>query len=327
MSGENKVLETTKLIIENPKYVFINNKNVEELAEKWSKENLEIPGWEMPVYLSGKTEEVIDSFFLGDSINFAYTDFDTGEKWSSEYKGKEWKGAFGMWASLKKAIEEGMPILDGNYLKEISEKEMRKIFEGNFEIPMFNERLNIFREIGNVLSEKYDGHFYNLIEESNGKLFSNGKGIVEKLTSDFPSFDDSVVYKGKKVRFDKRAQLAPGTLYGRFRAQGETLFWDVDELTVFSDYVLPKGLRDLKILTYEKSLEEKVDNQNLIEAASLEELEIRASTIHAAKRIQDKINEYRKGENPVNALHIDYKLWAESRVKPGFHHLTKTIAY
>jgi hypothetical protein len=116
-------------------------------------------------------------------------------------------------------------------------------------------------------------------------------------------------------------------LYGRFRNRDLFKIEDVEELTVFADYVVPKGLRDLGILNYGKSLAEKVDSLTPIRSGSLEELEIRASTIHACDRLIKQINII-KPEEKVNALHIDYKLWDETRSLEGKpHHLTRTTAY
>ncbi len=325
--GGNKVLETTKVLVKNPKYVFIDESKIEEIAKEYSQKELEIPAWDFPIHLEGNNKNTIDFFLLGNSINFAFTDFKTGQKYTAEFMGKEQKGSSGMWACLKKAIEAGIPILEGNYLKDISEEDMKKIFEGNMEIPMFKERLQIFREVGQVLCKKYGRHFYNLIEASNKRLFNKGKGLVERLTVDFPSFDDSVIYEGKKIRFDKRAQLAPGMLYGRFKNEGLFQVEDIDKLTVFADYVLPQTLRDLGIFVYEKSLAERIDSQQIITKESREELELRASTIHASKKLVNKLNGHR--DDKVNALHIDYVLWSAGRKiksdKP--HHLTITTAY
>ena len=41
--GKNKVLETTRSLIENPKYVRINKKALDDLAKKFAKEDLKIP--------------------------------------------------------------------------------------------------------------------------------------------------------------------------------------------------------------------------------------------------------------------------------------------
>ncbi|MBN2459228.1 hypothetical protein JXB28_02995 [Candidatus Woesearchaeota archaeon] len=327
----NEVLESTRFLVEEPKYVFINREKLEETAKKFADEKLEMPDWHMPVFLEGNSKEVIDFFFLGNTINFCYDDFrrsrDKKIKFEASYNGAPYKGATGMWACLKKAYEGDFPeLLDGDFLSDISKFEMEKIFEGNIRIPLFDERLNIFREVGQVLCENYDGHFYNLVEDSDNRLFNDGEGLVERLTSEFPSFDDSAHYDGKLVIFDKRAQLAPAMTYGRFRGEGLMAMEDIDELTVFADYVLPKGLRGLGILTYDKSLADKVDNSIEIPRHSREELEIRASTIHACKMLIDRINEI-KGPGSINALHVDYKLWGATRKLPGEHHLTYSTDY
>ncbi len=322
----NPVLESTKILIENPEYVFINNQKIEQLAKKWSKLNLKRTSWNNPVFPKENSKETIDFFFLINTINFAFTDFKTKNKFITTYKEKEWRGAYGMIASVKRAIEEGIPILNSQYLENITLNNMKHIFRGNIEIPMIQERTEIFREVGTVLSKNYQGHFYNLVENSNNKLFNNGSGIVESLINNFSSFDDSINYKGKMVRFDKRAQLAVAMTYGKFDNQEPFHVKDIDKITVFADYVLPKGLRNLGILNYSKELSKKVDTRQLIEEGSLEELEIRASTIHAAQRLQDEINKYRLTK-PINATHIDYKLWSETRGTKGFSHLTKTINY
>jgi len=323
---QNVVLDSTRFLIQKPEFVFIKKDKLEDVAKKFANQHLTLPDWNAPVYPEEKNKQTVDFFFVGNSINFAYTDFETKQKWAAEYKGKQWKGAYGMFACLKRAVDNNIPITEGEYLKDLTEKELNKIFEGSFQIPMFNERLNILREVGWVLCDKYDGHFYNLVLASKNRLFNNGKGIVERLTKDFISFDDSVVHNYKPIRFDKRAQLAPGMLYSKFQNQGDFRVTDIDELTVFADYVLPKGLRDLGVIEYEKSLANLVDSQQIILSGSRGEMEIRASTIHAAKMLTDRVNEL-TGKK-INSLHMDYKLWEESRNPEGKpHHLCRTIMY
>tara|TARA_Y100000310_G_scaffold231084_1_gene233611 strand:- start:1601 stop:2587 length:987 start_codon:yes stop_codon:yes gene_type:complete len=327
---KNSVLESTRALTENPKYVFINYKKAGEVAQRFAQEEMKIPTWESPVHLNSthSTSEVIDYFMLADSINFAFTDFKTKQKYTSLYQGREFRGAYGMHACLKRAYDEGKPILDGEFLANISKKEMKEIFTGNITIPLFRERLDIFREVGEILYRKYDRHFHNLIAQSGNRLFSNGEGIVERLVNDFHSFDDSTKQNGQKVCFYKRAQLAPAMLYGRFQNTDEFPLKDVEELTIFADYVLPRGLRYMSVLEYEKSLAERVDNQQIIPAHSQEELEIRASTIHAANIIMEEVNKTKSPDKKINAIHMDAKLWLESRNPKGTpHHLTPTIAY
>lgn len=321
---ENPVLESTKGIYENSKHIKVNKDQIIKISEQFAKEDLVIPEWNDPVFLDTNWWEVVDFFFLANSINFAFTDFKSKIKFETEYQGVKWRRAYGMFACLKRAYENKIPILDSNYLKQISKGDMKKIFSGNIEIPMLDERTDIFREVGKILSEKYLGSFSCLLTSSQNKLFNNNKGLVEKLVCDFPSFNDSMKYKGKKVCFYKRAQLAPAMLYEKFHKKFE-LFKDIDKLTVFADYVLPKALRDLGIFEYSKALKNKVDNGVLIKSNSKTELEIRACTIHAADILIKEINQ--RKEKKINALHLDYKLWSESRKTPSLHHLTETIAY
>jgi len=317
---KNRVLDSTRVLLENPKYVFIKPEKIDEAAAILSQDGWHIPDWKDNVYPEGDDNYVTDFFFLTNTINFAFTDFKTGQKYSQTYNGKEWSGAVGMVASIKKALEAGIPLLDASFLSNISREQMSGIFRGNMEIPLLIQRLEIFREVGRVLSEKYDGHFHNLVNQSERLCFNEGRGIVERLTDDFPSFNDSNDYMGQKVIFNKRAQLAVGQVHGRFLGERREFVEDIGELTAFADYVLPKGLRELGILEYEKSLAERVDKQIIIPAGSQEELEIRASTIHTFEMLRQKLG-------LPNALALDGKIWYKFRKGGSPHHLTPTIAY
>jgi hypothetical protein len=328
---KNPVLPDCELALDLAKYVTINAEAVDLVASRFAAEDMKIPDWRLPVYPAENNPATVDFFMLGNSINFAFRDFDTKKDFTRIYAGQEWRGAMAMWASLKLALDSGEPILDSSYLAQVSDKEVEQIFLGVNQIPLVQERARIFREVGEVLQRKYDGSFYNLVEDSNHFLFNKGKGIVERLTKDFPSFNDSAAYTSLLVHFNKRAQLAPGMLYGRFRNRGVFSVEDIDELTVFADYGLPKTMRHLGMLVYTPELANLVDSQQLIESKSEAEIEMRAGTICAANMLIKKINEYRdtrkNPEKAVNALHIDYKLWSESRNIKSPHHLTKTTDY
>ena len=278
--------------------------------------------WDPYVYPEENNGDVIGFFMLANSINFAFRNFEGGGKFTSYYGGKR-EGSDGMWACLKKAWDEGTPILNAEYLSGISEKDMRRIFEGNMEIPMLQERLGIFREVGRVLLEKYDGSFCNLIV-GNNRLFNDGEGIVERLVRDFPSFDDSWDYWGRKVFFHKRAQLSQMMLCGRFGNQGFYHVEDLGELTVPADYVLHNGLRNEGCLVYSRELAERVDKGEEIGAGSREEIEMRAATIQIYDAKVKMVNSQR--EKKVTAAHFDAKDWPGARKLPN-PHLCKTIAY
>lgn len=329
MAATNPVLLGSFYISIISKSVKIDEEKLKESAKQWAGEKLTIPDWKAPVLPDNADDATVDFLGLGCAIDFAFTDFKTGKKYEAAYNGVKYTGSYGMWAALKRGVEEGERLLDGSYLASMSKDDSGRLLERDGPIPLFEERHKIFREIGKVLEKKYDSHFHNLLRKSENRIFNGGGGVVERLVSEFPSFRDTWSYNGSQVQFNKRAQLFPGLLQGKFLGCGVTLFpeQDVRELTVFPDYQLPRALAALGILKYSPALKEKIDNGKLIEKGSKEEIEIRANTVVAAKKIEDEIIKA-KPESGVNALHIDYKLWSEGRkIKEGRHHLTKTTAY
>lgn len=322
----NPVIESTRFLVENPRYVFINEEKLEELTRELKQKRLTIPTWDFPPYpAQGEFEEpdLIDYFLLANSINFAFSDFITKKKFITEYDGRNYRGATGMFACLKNAIEQGVPLFEGEFLKNITDQQVSKIFQGNPPMPMLKERAQILREVGKVLTEKYQGRFYNIIKYASGKMFNNGEGIVERLVTDFPSFDDSAIYidaDGETYypKFYKRAQLALMMLYGRFNNNGRKLLEDQTNLLASpADYIVPAVLRARGVLEYSPELAGDVDNERIIPSRSLPEMEIRASDIHARQR------------TGIPVLPLDAKLWFEYHKAKDYapHHLTPTTDY
>jgi hypothetical protein len=333
----NPILKSTQLIVDNSRYVKINDTFLENSAQRYATMEMKIPNWRGPMFPEDSKDKTA-FLLIGNAINFAYSNFDTGQKWeSTPGEGlSSMSGAFGMWASLMKAIKIGEPILDGRYLSCLTRKQGERIFAGNIEIPLLDERLENLRVLGDCLDVDYSNSFNQLVSDSNGELFSD-KGLISRLNDMAFIFDDWVSLKNlgySDNTFDiafinKRAQLAAGMLIGA------GLFSDseANKLTVFADYNLPNELRHQGVIEYSKNLAEKIDSQIPIKVGSNEEVEIRVATIHAADRIINKVNELRGGENLINALHLDAQLFFDgrSRKKKGIekypHHLTKTTTY
>jgi len=232
---------------------------------------------------------------------------------------------FALAYSLRKAVEDGIPILDSNYLSNLTEKQALKILKGrNIIIPMFRQRVKILRNIGTILLNKYKGRFSNFLKISN-RAFDDDKGLIEILANEFPAFNDIRLYKPTKtiVKFYKKAQL----LFACLHCNPDTGFKpiDINQLTVFADYKLPQALRDLGILEYSKDLAYKIDNKILIPEGSDEEIEIRAHTIYASDILCKEINKYRKDK--VAPYMVDEYLWLEGKKSKRPRHFTKTIHY
>jgi hypothetical protein len=63
----------------------------------------------------------------------------------------------------------------------------------------------------------------------------------------------------------------------------------MDDLTAFADYKIPQFLRHKKVLVYDSSLAQRVDNQIDLEPGSKEEVEIRACTIAAVEALRQEL--------------------------------------
>ncbi|MDS0243724.1 MULTISPECIES: queuosine salvage family protein [unclassified Haloferax] len=326
-----------KELVPELKFVDVNEESIDALAEELAPEDFPLPEWRAPVFPNTETEgtnpaEVIDFLFLGNSINFQFRDYKTGEKFTSSYQGTEWAGAFGMWASLKQEYDNNPAILRGDTLAELSISDVERIFESSngIHIPMLEERHEILTQVGERLVDQYDGRFSNLVKKASPRLYADGDGIVDRLVSDFPSFQDANVVtlddgRPLELPFWKRAQLAAGMAYGRFNGREAFEITDPDAFNIFVDYNLPNVLRGLGVLEYREPLSDLVNSRAIIEEGSREEVEIRAATVYAADELMKKLIPQR--DEPVYGPHLDYKLFMMRDEVDTPIHLTRTTAY
>ena len=315
------ILETTKFVVDNSKYVKINKNKIRDFLKNFGESHINHWLNESPFDFSKlSNKEKLHFLLVCNSISFSYW----GEpKWEVEYKGEKFDGAWGMIASIGKSIENKKPILNPNYLKGISEKELKEILKGNVIIPLFESRLKILREIGSILIRDFDGDFDKLIKQSDGDALK----LLNLIIKHFPSFNDFSPYKGKTIYFHKRAQLLISDIYQLFNGKDYGNLKNLDKITACADYKLPMVLRKLGILEYSKELSEKVDKKIEIVKNSEEEVEIRANTIWAVEFIKQELKKKNSG---INSIHINDHLWLLGQIKSPKdkpYHLTRTIFY
>jgi hypothetical protein len=318
----NPVLESIKPIISNSKHVKTNIPKIKELAKKLS--DFDFPEQRYEFYPNVDRNGIIQFALVLNSINFQFQDLKSHLKFEINYNNQNYSGFFGLAYSLRRAIENKIPVLDAKYLSNLSEQEALKFLKANIIIPMFKDRVKILNDVGRTLVQKYGGQFSNFLKTSN-KAFDNGNGLVERLVIDFPAFDDIRTYKPTNtiVKFYKKAQLMLAMLHcspeSGFRLD------DIGELTVFADYNLPRALRDFGILEYSKELANNIDNFVMIIGGTDEEIEIRAHTIYASDLLCKEVNKLRK--NKITPNHIDEFLWLEGKKSKKPRHFTETIFY
>lgn len=322
------VLESVRPVIENARDVHANVAKIEEVAGWMAYEELPMPEYHLPLGAGANNpNETIDFIMVADVVDTAFTDFTTDVKFQVDYAGQHWSDSEAEFACIKRAMDQGIPILDGKYLAELTRPEMAKIFAGNIEIPMLDEKLELWRQVGAALAEKYNGRFHNFIRSCSPRLYENGNGMVERLVKEFPRFNDVSEYDGHEIKLYKLAQLGLWFVYSSLHKSGEFAIEDIHSMTAFSDYIVPVGLRLMGMTSYSPALERAIDTHQLISRNSPQEIEIRAHTIYATALLAEEINKLREPDEQILIPQIDARIWTHYHTTNWPHHLTKTIMY
>ena len=321
------VLDSLGPVIEGSKHVHTDAERIAEVAAWMAYEELPFPQFGMDFDPVTDRERAIDFTMVTSAINTAFSDFTTGEMFQTEYQGRTWSDSQAMTSCVKRAIEAGVPILDGRYLAEMGRGELAEIFSGNIEMPMLDEKLEVLNAVGVTLAESYDGFFHNFIETCSPRLFDDGEGLVDRLIVEFPRFNDTSQYAGQTILFHKLAQLAYWGLYSGFRPSGGFRIDDVGSMTAFADYIVPVALRVMGILVYTPELDQRIASHQLIRRDSDEEIEIRAHMLYASALLTEDINALRPPELQVIIPQVDARLWSSYHTTHWPHHLTRTIMY
>lgn len=318
MNINDKILTSTKYVVDNSHFVKINKNKIDELSKNMPIVNDEHWIKYAPFDISKLNEEKIANYLLVmHSVGFSFWG---NLKWTINCNDENYDGSFGLMAALDKAMKNGYPILDYNYLCDISEQDFDKILEGNVRIPLFYERLEFLRGTAKVIKDKFDGNFLNVINDVN-----SDENLLNIIVNNFTCFKDKSPYKGENVFFYKKAQLIVSDIF-RLISKDIHKINDISKLTACADYKIPQVLRALKILEYSDELSTKVDNKIQVEKDSEMEVEIRANTIWAIEKIKNNVMNRFKD---ITSIQINDGLWVQSQknsnIKP--YHLTRTTAY
>jgi hypothetical protein len=147
--------------------------------------------------------------------------------------------------------------------------------------------------------------------------------LLEYIVSNFSSFNDVSVYKGKKVHFYKRASLLVNDLY-ELSSTIKNNIKSLEKLLGCADYGIPRTLRRFGILEYSSDLASKIDNKELIPHDSNYEIEIRANMLYALELIKEELL---KRNIKIHTINLDNIIWLSGRGTHEAHHLTETIFY
>ncbi|MDD5555703.1 MAG: queuosine salvage family protein [bacterium] len=317
------VLESIAPVVGDLRHLRIDGEGIRAFCARHPAAGIRLPDWRHEFVYPWNDERAADFFLLFNCVNFAFWARPGAVKWNISYRGRRLDGAYGLMGALTRAVEEGVPVLDGAFLARLTDGELDGILRGEGELVLRRERAEILREVGRGLVERHGGSFGRLLRAAGG----SASRLARLLVEEFPSFRDACGVDGREVKFYKRAQLAPAMIYQRFGGAGPGGFADIGDLTVFADYKVPQALRGLGILRYGEGLAAKVDSRVMLPACGREEVEIRAATIRACELIMEEYG--RKGQR-MNAVTLDAFLWLLAHDSPPDdrpYHLTETICY
>lgn len=269
---KEKRLEQIKYVVENSNYVKINEKKIEEFLNNI---NLDYQDTHFLDNFKDKytEKERILLVFLIESINFCFYK-------EPHFIYKDQKNSSAMFSIFVDKTLEDKRLLDIEYLKEIDYESFIHIFE--IEEGNLKKRFENFKETINYI------YYHNFYEE----LYSlhNTDALYKYIVTHFKSFNDTAIYKGKKIYFYKRATLLINDLF-KISEKIKNNLKNVDDLLGCADYVIPKGMRAYGMLKYKNELEDKIDNYEEIKPFSEYEIEIRANMLWVLELIKQKLIE------------------------------------
>jgi hypothetical protein len=327
VNWKSPVLASLQPVVDGAQLVRINHEKITEVANWMAYEEFAKPDGSMLFDFGNDPDVLMDFTLVVNTMNFAFTDFSTGVKFETDYMGKRWCDSEAMLACLHRAIHAGIPFFSGEYLAKVTRKDLESVFSGTIEMPMLDERVVLFNEVGRVLVEKYQGRYSNFVRSCAPRLYANGDGLLERLTTEFPRFRDVSMYHGSEVHIFKLAQLGIWGMHLALSPRGAWKLEDADNLTAFADYIVPVGLRVMNIFEYTPELEKQINSLVEVKRDSEAEVELRASSIYVIAKLTEEINKRRPGMEPLLQPQVDFRFWKTYHATHWPHHLTKTVMY
>ena len=308
----DKIIKSCKYVVKNSKSVKINEAKLDEFIE--TIKNIKTNHWlSYSPYdlLDLSTEKIINFLLVYESIDFSFWG---DPKWTIDTDdGKEY-GSIALLYTILKYVKEKNTTDFSNITKD----EFREILKGNVEIPLFEERYNIIKNVSKIVNEEMDGNFYEFIKD-----ITIDTELFEVIVNYFQNFKDERIYKDEKIYFYKLAQLLTSDIL-HIRELKENIRMDYSHLIGCADYKIPQVMRGLGILEYNDKLANIIDNKKEIKINSEYEVEIRANMLVVIDLIKEKL------KNKVCSIDINDYIWSQGRnknieLKP--YHLTRNTNY
>jgi hypothetical protein len=316
----DRVRESCRRVAVRARSVHIVEEKIPEYARSLPLGPVAFPEHDAATHYLGHGPATVAYFLTLDAVNFGSGYFPHLRKRPGM------SGYFTVAASLADRFRESGPFSADELTASTPEK-MAGIFGQDLAAAPVAELMELFaeafRQLGNFLLEKFGGSFTAAVEAAGGSAVALAETVAR-----IPFFSDVELYEGEEVSFYKRAQILPQDLALAFGGEGYGAFRDLDRLTIFADNLVPHVLRVDGILAYDPGLAFRIDREETIPAGSPEEVEIRASAVHAVELVAAAL----RGEGrEIAPREIDFLLW--NRGQGPFYkkwkprHRTRTVFY
>ena len=277
------------------------------------------PVYDRVYHFWGEREALLAYVIVLDAINF-------GSGYFPQLKKRAGMSGYFTVASSLTDVFTQRGMLNPNDLEALTLKDCALIFgqpldnQGQHELmSLFTQALN---ELGSFINEKYDGSFVTFVASANHSAAT----LVQQLLA-MPYYQDTFVYKQRHVPLYKRAQITVSDLALAFNYQDDGYFYDLAELTMFADNLVPHVLNVDGLLGYSDALTETLHKNATLTAGSEQEIEIRAVALHAVELMVEALQ---ADGHDVTAQQLDVALWNRGlaeRYRNGTRHRTRTVFY
>ena len=312
----DKVLETSKFVVDNAKHVKINYDKANELIDELLKFDNVHYLTKVPygVY-DMSTRDIINFLLIYDSIDFSFWG---NPKWTINVNGKDLDGGIALLHCIFNMFDGRDSLEVYKQLENMTLEDFKEILKGNIDIPLLEERYKIASSIAEIVNKKMNGSFNDYIKDMN-----TDQEIFKTILNNFSGFEDTRTYKGQTVYFYKLAQLLTSDILHVIENK-EQKEVDYSNLLGCADYKIPQVMQGFGILEYDTKLSSLLETKTEIEENSEYEVEIRASMIVVINYIWEQI------DKSIDRIDINDFIWNKGQDKTKKYkpyHLTRTKSY
>ncbi len=278
------------------------------------------PEWGFPHLVDASAEAVAGWTLLLSALNFSF--------WQDEPR---WRvaGADGYMAlahALRRGFDAGVPlaVASPETWTRWSVADLAAVLQGDpggpSVPPLLAERHAVAAELGGWIVSSHGGSALAALSAA-----ASAAEFAQTLASTLRGFRDVAEYRGRRVPFLKRAQIAAHDCGAALGSRCPRGLRDRSGLTAFADYKLPQVLRAAGALVYAPSLAARVDARAELTPGCEEEVEIRALTVVAVDHL---VTALRAAGRSIDAPAVDGLLWWRGQgLQAQPYHRVRSIWY